>query len=338
MINVYLLQTVEIIRKFCMDWLEITINTTPAGIDPVCARLIAIGVEGMQIEDFDDFCSFLETNRQRWDYVDEKLVEQKRGVTAVKIYLSDNPSGRDSLSMVRENIAALRAVSPDTDMGTLDITVGSVSESDWESSWKQYYKPTPVGEKLLIVPEWEQVPQTNRAVFINNPGMSFGTGTHASTKLALEALELNISAEATILDLGCGSGILAICGVLMGAKSAAAIDIDPNAADTAKKNAALNWVAEKIDTAAFDLLSNPEKLSFFGQSFDIILANIVADVIIPLSAEVRRYMTGNSIFISSGIIEPRLDEVLDCLTSNGFEIMHTATEDGWAAVTAKLAE
>jgi ribosomal protein L11 methyltransferase len=322
-----------------MNWLEVTIETTSAGIDPVCAKIIALGIEGMQIEDMDDFREFLENNTQYWDYVDESLIEQKKAGTAVKVYLSDTPSGRDTLSALRAEIARLPALVPDIDLGTLDISLKTVQEGDWEHSWKQYYKPTPIGEKLLIVPEWEPVPETGRAVFINNPGMSFGTGTHASTRLALELLEKYIRPDDTLLDLGCGSGILAICGILMGAQSAVAVDIDPNAVEVAAENAARNSILpDKFRTYAGDVLTNEYLFNILTSGkYRMILANIVADVILKLPPLVTAALDNdNGVYIASGIIEPRLREVEEGLTGGGMKIIETMTSDGWSAIAAKL--
>jgi len=320
-----------------MDWIEASIETTPAGIDYVCAKIIALGIEGMQIEDYDDFREFLENNRKYWDYVDETLVESKKAPTAVKVYLSDNPSGRDTLAALKAEISSLLSLFPEVDLGTLRISLKTVNSGDWENSWKQYYKPTPIGEKLLIVPEWEPIPETDRAVFVNNPGMSFGTGTHASTRLALEALEKHIRMGDAILDLGCGSGILSICGLLMGAKYADAVDIDPNAVDISVRNAELNGITpDRFRAYVGDILSD-EALAkqFAAGKYQIILANIIADVIIQLPGFVLPALSKNGIFISSGIIEPRLDDVVNALKNSGMEIIDVSLSEGWASVTAQ---
>lgn len=320
-----------------MDWIEVSIETTPAGIDYICAKIIALGIEGMQIEDYDDFQEFLENNQKYWDYVDEALLESKKAPTAVKVYLSDNPSGRDTLAALRTEIASLPALVTDVDLGSLKICLNTVNSDDWQNSWKQYYKPTPIGQKLLIVPEWEAVPETDRAVFINNPGMSFGTGTHASTRLALEALEKYIHKGDAILDLGCGSGILSICGLLMGAEYADAVDIDPNAVDISIKNAELNGLSsDRFRAYAGDILTDEALAKRFGTGkYRIVLANIIADVIVQLPEMVLSALGEDGIFISSGIIEPRLNDVIDALQNSGMEIIDISMSEGWASVTAR---
>jgi len=321
-----------------MNWLDVSIETMPAGIDPVCARLIAMGIEGMQIEDFDDFQNFLEDNKKYWDYVDEELVEKKRGATKVKIYLPQSADGIETLAMVRAEMQLLRKDTPDTDLGSLEITVGTVGEEDWENEWKIYYKPTPIGERLLILPEWEERPETNRVVFLNNPGMTFGTGTHASTRLALEAIEKWLTGGVSVLDLGCGSGILAICALLLGASRCDAVDIDHLAVDVTERNAVLNGVS--VRAFAGDVLSDSGLVPRIsgGEKYDAVFANIVADVIVNLPPVVVPALKTGGLFITSGIIEPRLSDVTSALESGGFEVLEVLSDEGWCCVVARRAE
>lgn len=318
-----------------MNWTEVSIATSHDGIDPVCAFLISMGIESMQIEDYEDFESFIDENRKYWDYVDEELYEKKRGVYAVKIYLPDIPSGRETLALLREQLPLLRSRVPDTNLGSLEISLGSVSEQDWETSWKQYYKPTEIGERLLIVPEWEPVPDTGRAVFLNNPGMSFGTGTHASTRLALIFLERCIREGHSVADLGCGSGILAICAVLLGAKRAVAVDIDQNAVNITRENAALNRVSDRIEAYCGDVMSDSALVSKIGHEHNLVLANIVADVIINITDTAKNSLLPGGLFISSGIIEDRLDEVAEQIRASGFKITEIEKSEGWASILAE---
>lgn len=329
-----------------MNWISVSIETTSQAVDSVCAKLISLGIEGMQIEDSSDFQAFLESKDGSWDYVDDKLIEKKKTATAVIIYLADTPAGRDTLSTLHTEIAQLPSQVQDIDFGTLNISLSSVQDSDWEESWKQYYKVTPIGEKLLVVPEWEPIPETDRAVFINNPGLAFGTGTHASTRLALELLEKYIRKGDTLLDLGCGSGILSICGLLMGAESAAAVDIDPNAIPIAVENAKRNNISpDRFTTYVGDVITDKnltERILHSGSGaggYSIVLANIVADVIMKLpplvAASMRRE---DGVFIASGIIEPRLQEVEATLRDSGISILETKIFEGWAAIAAKISK
>jgi ribosomal protein L11 methyltransferase len=331
------------IRRISMNWIEVSIETTSQAVDAVCAKLISIGIEGMRIEDSLDFQEFIEDKKATWDYVDESLIEQKKAPTAVIVYLSDTPEGRDTLSTLRTEVALLPSQLEDINFGTLKISLNTVRESDWEESWKQYYKITPIGEKLLIVPEWEPVPETNRSVFINDPGLAFGTGTHASTRLSLELLEKHIRQGDNLLDLGCGSGILSICGLLMGADRATAVDIDPNAVPIAMKNAERNSISpERFTTYVGDVLTDKQLIDRILQSnsgaleYRIVLANIVADVIMRLPPLVKAAISKeDGVFIASGIIEPRLHEVENALVDAGMNIVETITSEGWSAIVAQ---
>ena len=316
------------------EWLEVSVETTPAGIDPVSARIIALDIEGMQIEDYDDFLQTLEETRPSWDYVDEDLLRSKQKPTQIKVYLRDDDEGRAKLKELRSELEALRRDVPEIDLGTLDITVDGIREEDWANNWKQYYKPTPVGSRLLILPRWEERPDTDRVVFLNDPGMSFGTGTHASTRLALESVERLTHEGMRVLDLGCGSGILAVCALLLGAKEAELVDIDPAAARIAMQNAELNGVEASCRAEAGDVLNDTalrEGLLESGQ-YDLVLANIVADVIIPLAPLAAKLTKPGCHFVTSGIIEPRLKDVLAALEAAGFTHNTVTTAEGWCSV------
>lgn len=306
-----------------MRWMEVSIETTHDGVDALAARLVALGIEGLQIEDFEDFNEFLEGNTQYWDYVDEELVEKKRGATHIKIYLPDTPDGRDTLAMVRGGLAGFEAA--------LGMTMGGVDEEDWADGWKQYYKPTPIGERLLILPEWEECPDTDRVVFLNNPGMAFGTGTHATTRLALEAVERVTQAGMRVLDMGCGSGILAICALLLGAECADGVDIDPLAADVSRENAARNGVQARYRAFAGNVVTDERLCARLsgGEGYDVVFSNIVADVIIRLPDAVRSVLKPGGLWVASGIIDERLGDVRGALEAAGFEIIRAHGDEGW---------
>ena len=205
-----------------MDWIQITIYTTSFGIEPLCGVLYQLGITGIEIEDEADFKSFLEENRQCWDYVDEDLLKEKAKETCVKVYVSDNASGHEMLSEIRSAVAALKERDSEKQFGRLELDLGNLSEEDWANNWKKYFKPFPVGERLYINPQWEKCPKeaSGRAVLEIEPGAAFGTGSHDTTRLCLEVLDKKIKNGDTVLDLGCGSGILAISSLLLGAKEA----------------------------------------------------------------------------------------------------------------------
>lgn len=320
-----------------MDWIQVSIQTTTAGIEPVCGRLYTVGITGTEIEDAADFNDFLENDTKYWDYVDESLMYKKSAPTCVKLYVSENESGHEQLMLVRQSMEELKALDTDKSFGTLEITLKNMQEQDWSENWKQYYKPLKVGRSILIKPEWEALDDDEgRTVFSINPGMSFGTGTHQSTQLCIEALEEHIKSGDTVLDLGCGSGILSIIALLLGAKNALAVDIDPNAAKIACENAQKNGFGEpEYRTMAADVLSDTKKRDeIASQSYDIVLANIVADVIIAIAPFAKAVLKKSGIFICSGIILERKGDVVEAIEKNGMKVLSVADKGEWCSVTA----
>ena len=300
-----------------MDWIEVCVGAESGEIDALCEQLAALGAGGMVVEDEQDFQNFLETNRQYWDYVDEALENQFRGVSRVKFYLADDEDGRALLDAIR---AALGR----------ELTTSVVRDSDWENNWRQYYEPIDVGEKLVVVPEWLDAPENGRVPLRLDPGLIFGTGSHPTTKMCLAALEGFSAAGRTVLDLGCGSGILAIGALLLGCERAVGCDIDPKAPEVAEANAALNGIGpDRFRVYAGDVLTDAGMQKSLGAGYDIVTANIVADVIIPLSAIVRRFLAPGGVFLTSGIIEGRQDEVRAAIEKNGFEVTNHRCEEEW---------
>ncbi len=319
-----------------MEWIKVTITTTAMGIDPVSGRLLDLGINGIEISDKDDFKEFLEQNRKYWDYVDEELEKLKEADTTISLYLSDGTAGFEQLAAVKTSMQELKNLDRDNSFGTLDVVTDKVKDEDWSEIWKQYFHPIPVGEKVLIRPAWEEVENADgRVVFTVNPGMSFGTGSHPSTRFCIEELEKYIEEGDSILDLGCGSGILSIIGLLLGAKDAVAVDIDPNAIDVAYRNLALNNLPKERYTAMSGDVISDENLRNSFCKYEVVLANIVADVIIALSKYVRAFMKENGVFICSGIILERVDEVKTALTDAGLIIQDIRHDDDWAVITCR---
>ena len=206
-----------------MEWLEMKIDTSHAGLDPVCAMLEQQGVTGLMIDDETDFQDFLEHNRQYWDYVDEALLAEKRGVSRVTFYLERNENALSTIAAVRMAMSAMKKAHPE--YAPLRLTMDNVADADWENNWKQFYKPMEIGDRLLVVPEWEQASDPQRITLRLNPGLTFGTGSHATTRLCLQALDRCIHGGEKVLDLGCGSGILSIGALVLGALNRAGIEI-----------------------------------------------------------------------------------------------------------------
>ena len=213
-----------------MQWIEVSVPTRSDEIDDVCAQLAELGAGGMVVEDEADFQDFLEHNHQYWDYVDDALEAQFRGVSRIKFYLSDDDDGRAQLASIRAGIGR-------------ELTTATVRDSDWENNWRQYYQPIEVGEKLVVVPEWLDAPADGRIALRLDPGLIFGTGSHPTTRMCLAALEQYAGPGKTALDLGCCSGILGIGALLLGCAHVTGCDIDPKAPEVAAGNAALNGFA-----------------------------------------------------------------------------------------------
>lgn len=321
-----------------MIWLEICIDTTPEGVEPLSDRLAAIGADGVSIEDEQDFLNFLENNRQYWDYVDEELRESMRGICRVKYYVPDDDEGNAMCGITRDALCALRADRPDIDFGSLKTTVSKQDDADWAESWKKYFKPLPVGNRILIKPEWEETGNPDNRVVLNiNPGLLFGSGTHTTTQLCLEQLEKYIKPGSRMLDFGCGSGILSVMSVLLGAGEAVGVDIDRNAPEVMRKNAEINNLEpDKIKVYVGDILSDRSLAGELQKvKYDVITANIVADVIIGIADGLRPYMADGGIFIASGIIDTRAHESATALAAAGLAIVETVRRDGWCAVVAR---
>ncbi len=317
-----------------MEWIQVAIDTTHEGIDVLTTSLEDIGIRGFEIEDPEDFSEFMQSEFPYRDYVDDELVREKTDAPVkVKIYVSANDAGHEQLAAVKQLLSSL---SGNGELGSLNLSFVTMNEEDWSENWKQFFHPLKIGKRVLVRPEWEECENDDgRVVFTINPGMSFGTGSHATTQLCLEAIEEYTKTGDTILDLGCGSGILSITACLLGAQSAVAVDIDKNAVDIAVRNAEMNGVfADKYEAMAGNILENETMRERFAEEkYDIVAANIVADVIIGISPFAAGFVKSGGIFIASGIITERLDEVLGHLEKS-FKIIKICDKNGWASVIA----
>ena len=317
-----------------MDWLELHIDTTHTGLEPVETMLSALGIDGVVIDDETEFHDFLESNRQYWDYVDENLEASMHGKSRVTFYLPADETGFAQMGEVRLALEDLKARR--SDCGTLLLSLENLRDEDWENNWKQYYKPMEIGQRLLVIPQWEQVNPGQRVPLILDPGLTFGTGSHATTRLCLTALEKTVAQGDRVLDLGCGSGILSIAALRLGASQALAVDIDDKCLDVAYENAALNGIGkDRYTVRVGDVLSDGSLRRELEGSYDIVVANIVADVIIALAPLVPSMLRPGGTFLCSGIIDDRAEEVRAALEAAGWTVLETQSADGWFAYTCR---
>ena len=321
---------------FRMKWIEIAVYTTDAGIEPVLGALASIGLEQVAIEESRDRAmSFLNESALYWDYADADRIGTD--TPCVKAYVSDLPENLPTIDAAREAIARIRGLDLPFDPGPLSVVISRSDEEDWLNNWKKYYKPIEIGEKLLVLPSWEPLPKgaEKRSILRLDPGVAFGTGGHHTTRMCLEVLEEKVQKGDRVLDLGCGSGILSIAALLLGADSALAIDIDPIAERIVSENGRENGMdSDRLRVRIGDILTNiPLREEASGQ-YDIVVANIVADVILRLTPYARQCCRPGGLFITSGIIDERLDEIRQGLLQNGFKIETVLSREGWNAVVA----
>ena len=308
-----------------MAWLEITLDTVSEKIESVAAQLTAQGFAELVIEDQAEFESFLDENRAYWDYIDEDLQQKLQGLSHIKIYLEDT----DTASLSRLEAAAKQ-------MG-LPMDVKTMEETNWEESWKDNYPAVEVGKSLIVVPYWAAEDTKGRTPVILDPGLTFGTGAHASTQMVMEFMEDTVQEGFRCLDLGSGSGILSIAALRLGAGSAIGVDIDPKAETIARENAAYNGFAAPEFTALTGNVTEDTALMnrLQQQSYDLVLVNIVADVIIGLAPVLPAFLTAESILLCYGILDVRLEDVKDALERAGLEIQEIKAKEDWRSIRAK---
>ena len=321
-----------------MEWLELTIDSASDGIDLLATALTLNGFDSFIIDDEAEFHTFLETNRDYWDIVDEDLEKSLDGVSQIRLYLADSPDAPEELARLRELLAGLPAAYPEAGLGTLALRLANVRDEDWENNWKQYYQPIPIGQRLLVVPKWMEPDRSEgRIPVLLDPGMIFGTGAHASTQMCMLRLEELIRGGEELLDLGSGSGILSITALRLGAAHATGVDVDPKAEDIARENAAINGLgADRFTAVTGNVITGQDALAvLFSKTYDVVCMNIFADVIIPMAAVLPRFMTDKTRLICSGVLENRYDEVRAAIEAAGLRITSLQSMNDWCCFTAE---
>lgn len=299
-----------------MKYIEMTINTSKDKKDIIEGILFDYGIYTTE-EISSDIVDELDQDEKDWDFIDYPLLNSKEGVFALRVYPEN-----------MEDANNLKAELNEKNLG--QCLIEEKDDEDWANNWKKYYKPLEIGEKLAIVPEWEAYDNDKRIVIKINPGMAFGTGTHESTYMCLELLERYVKKDDEIFDIGCGSGILAIAALKLGAKRALAVDIDDKCIDASHENAGLNNLEDKMDIKKGNLLDVVK-----GRA-DLIVSNIIAEIIVDEIKNLKNHMDKSGIFITSGIIKERRQMVIDALKENEFEIIDELEKNNWVAIVGRL--
>ena len=301
------------------EWTQIKV-TVPLEQRDDTADVMSMISNYLQIEDYSD----IDLKTCYGDLIDENILNADKTIAAISVYLPAQNGVADTLVFLKERFGALSI--------DAKIEISGVNEEDWANSWKAYYKPIEIGEKIVIVPAWEKYNGGADKILVRmDPGMAFGTGSHETTRLVITLLEKYVreGAGQRVLDVGCGSGILAICAAKLGASECKAYDIDPVAVKVARENIKDSDLEDTVTCDRSDLLVHVDKN---GGGYDIICANIVADIIIRMMPDVAKYMKPDTVILASGIICERADEVVDKFTAHGFEIVERVEENGWCAL------
>lgn len=304
------------------NWTEIAITVSTADIDNAGNIANMVVPYGIYIEDY----SALEEETleiAHIDLIEQSLLEKDRTKGIIHVYVNPHENPLEAVSFIKERL--------ESENISFEITIADCKTEDWVNNWKQYFHPMPIGKKLLIRPTWEdEYDPQGRTVLHIEPGLAFGTGSHPTTKLCLETLENYISENSTVLDIGCGSGILSIASLLLGAKSAFGVDIDKLAVKTALENAKENG----FEPPVFDAVNGNLSDKVTGK-YNVIVANIVADIIMEFNKEVGNFLDKDGVYITGGIIDSRKDEVIYSFEQNGFKIIENFEEKGWNVFVCK---
>lgn len=304
-----------------MDYIRITVKTTTEGSDVVSEILNEYSPRGVIIEDAADILGY-DRPKEQWDYIDEHLADNYDSEVCVRGFMDDDSDTESALAEIKARLKELRDNAPEFPFGSLDVSSEKIKDENWGETWKKYYKPFKPANKIVIKPSWEDYePQSDDIVLELDPGAAFGTGSHETTKMCIGFLEEFVKPDTSVMDVGCGTGILAMCASLLGAKSVLAVDIDEDAVRVAKANTQ-NY---NITVKCGNLLEQQ-----FGKA-DVIVANIIADAVKTLAPAAYGHLNGGGIYITSGIINERADEVEQAIKQAGFEMIEKRVLGEWSA-------
>jgi len=303
------------------EWSQIKVTVKLPLLDEVVAVMNMIS-NYLQIEDYSD----IDLKTCYGDLIDEKILNADKTIASVSVYLPADGGVSDTVTFLKDRFSALNI--------DAKLEISGLNEEDWANSWKAYYKPIRIGEKIVIVPAWEKYDAKEDDIIVRmDPGMAFGTGTHETTRLVIGLLEKYVKPDVSVLDVGCGSGILAICASKLGAGYCKAYDIDPVAVKVARENIKDSG----LDNVSCDVSDLLKQVDTECAPYGVICANIVADIIIRMTPDVGRLMDENSVILASGIIVERSEDVINCFEQNGFSIAERVEENGWCALVVKKA-
>ena len=307
-------------------WLEVKVITKSEAIEPITGIFYTLDVKGVAIEDPDDILK-REQGALTWDFADINILEYKGEAAVVKGYFSIEDEAETIVSFIKNRIEEIKSLG--IDVGEGKVLYAKVKEEDWANNWKKYYKPTKIGANIVVKPIWEEyIKASDEIVLELDPGMAFGTGTHETTRMCVEAIEKYVESNMDVFDIGTGSGILAIAAAMLGAKKVVGVDLDPVAVDSARENIKFNNL-NNIEVLEGNLIDVVQ-----GKA-DIVVANIIAEIICLLTEDVKKVLKEGGLFITSGIIHDRRDMVIDKLQKEGFEIVEVNKDGEWNCIIAK---
>ncbi len=311
-----------------MDWICMTVRTTTEGAEAVSGMFMNLGIQGAVIEDKAD----IQLNQRpegQWDIIDEAIALRMDDDVKVTVYIAGDSRAQDTVAHARQELARLAKMDLGFDAGKLTLEVGSIDDEDWAENWKSQYKPFRLGKHFVVKPTWETFEAKEDDIIIEiDPGMAFGSGTHETTGMCVALVEERVKKGDKVIDVGTGTGILAIAAGKVGASDVLATDLDAMAVRVARENADLNDMHDIIRTREGDLLEAVDEVA------DVAIANIIADVIVMMAAPIMKHIRPGGTFICSGIARERQDEVIDALNAAGYVDLDVRNQGEWAAIAS----